>query len=67
MGSEPFEKRIEHLEKLFGKGGTHASDKVQVVEHTVAKDRKHVLDELKKVETLGGEGLMLRKPGSYVS
>ncbi|KAF8901777.1 DNA ligase/mRNA capping enzyme [Mucidula mucida] len=63
-GDDPFEKRIKHLERLFGEKGTHASDKVEVVEHIAAKSREHVLEELKKVETLGGEGLMLRKPGS---
>ncbi|KAF9020124.1 DNA ligase/mRNA capping enzyme [Hymenopellis radicata] len=63
-GNEPFEKRIKHLERLFGEEGPYESDKVKVVEHIAAKSREHVLEELKKVETLGGEGLMLRKPGS---
>ncbi|KAK7453457.1 hypothetical protein VKT23_011730 [Stygiomarasmius scandens] len=64
MGSKPFEERYAHLQKLFGEKGTHASDKVKVVEHEQAKSRQHVLDKLKEVETLGGEGLMLRKAGS---
>jgi DNA ligase 1 len=34
------------------------------VEHVEAKDKDHVLERLKEVEELGGEGLMLRKPGS---
>jgi DNA ligase 1 len=34
------------------------------VEQKEIKNRQQVLDELKAVETLGGEGLMLRKPGS---
>lgn len=63
-GSDPFEERIAHLEKLFGDGGEWHSDKVHVLEHVVVRDRQHVLDELKRVEGLGGEGLMLRKPGS---
>jgi DNA ligase-1 len=37
-----------------------------LVEHEKAKDRQHVLDKLKEIESLGGEGLMLRKPGSFV-
>jgi len=61
---EPFEDRIEFLKKLFGKDGSHASEFVVVVEHEQAKDRQHVLDKLKEVESLGGEGLMLRKPAS---
>ncbi|ESK91269.1 dna ligase [Moniliophthora roreri MCA 2997] len=63
-GNEPFEKRIEFLKKLFGKDGSHESDKVVVVEHEKAKNREHVLEKLKEIEALGGEGLMLRKPGS---
>ncbi|KAK0230154.1 DNA ligase/mRNA capping enzyme [Armillaria fumosa] len=63
-GTEPFEDRLEFLNKLFGSNGTHQSDKVNVVEHELVKDRQHVLDQLKQIESLGGEGLMLRKPGS---
>ncbi|KAF8077962.1 DNA ligase/mRNA capping enzyme [Lyophyllum atratum] len=61
---DPFEERIDFLKKTFGPGGSHASDKVNVVEHEEAKSRKHVLDKLKEIESLGGEGLMLRKPAS---
>ena len=39
---------------------------VHLVEHEAAESREHVLDKLKEVEALGGEGLMLRKPKSYV-
>ncbi|PBK63457.1 DNA ligase/mRNA capping enzyme [Armillaria solidipes] len=63
-GTEPFEDRLEFLNKLFGSNGSHQSDKVNVVEYELVKDRQHVLDQLKKIESLGGEGLMLRKPGS---
>jgi DNA ligase-1 len=67
MGDQPFEERIAHARKLFGKGGAHASlHRIKVVEQEEVKDRQHVLDKLKEVETLGGEGLMLRKPKSYV-
>lgn len=63
-GSDPFEERVDFLKKLFGPGGTHASDKIKVVEHELATSRQHVLDKLKEIESLGGEGLMLRKPAS---
>ncbi|KAK0491621.1 DNA ligase/mRNA capping enzyme [Armillaria novae-zelandiae] len=49
-GTEPFEDRLEFLNKLFGSSGTHQSDKVSVVEHELVKDRQHVLDQLKKIE-----------------
>jgi DNA ligase-1 len=64
-GDEPFEDRIEFLKKTFGPGGTHASDQIEVVGHELATSRQHVLDKLKEIEGLGGEGLMLRQPGSY--
>ncbi|KAG6850224.1 hypothetical protein H0H93_016071 [Arthromyces matolae] len=63
-GQLPFEKRIEFLKKLFGPGGDYASDIVKIVEHEKASTRQHVLDKLKEIEALGGEGLMLRKPAS---
>jgi len=55
---------MESLDKLFGPGGSHASDIVHVVEQTIATNRQHVLDQLKEIEALGGEGLMLRKAAS---
>jgi hypothetical protein len=36
------------------------------VAHEIVKDREHVLEKLKEIENLGGEGLMLRRAGSYV-
>ncbi|PPQ92560.1 hypothetical protein CVT25_010513 [Psilocybe cyanescens] len=63
-GDEPFEERYSFLQKTFGENGTHATDQICVVEHEVAQNRQHVLDKLKEVEGLGGEGLMLRKPKS---
>lgn len=62
--SEPFEDRIAFLKKTFGKGGTHEAEQIHVVEHEKAKGREHVLEKLKEIEGLGGEGLMLRKAGS---
>ncbi|KAH6891588.1 hypothetical protein BKA70DRAFT_1119873 [Coprinopsis sp. MPI-PUGE-AT-0042] len=59
-----FEKRLEILEEFFGESGSHKSDHVHIVEHEEARDKDHVLERLKEVEELGGEGLMLRKPGS---
>lgn len=57
---------MEILKKLFGPDGTHETEHIEVVEQILATNRQHVLDKLKEVEDLGGEGLMLRKPGSYV-
>ncbi|EAU82651.2 DNA ligase [Coprinopsis cinerea okayama7 len=62
--SDPFEKRLETLDALFGEGGSHKCSHVSIVEHVLAKSRDHVLEKLKEIEELGGEGLMLRKPQS---
>ena len=55
---------MAEMKKLFGPGGEHTCDEVVVVAHEQAQDRQHVLDKLKEIQELGGEGLMLRKPGS---
>ncbi|EPQ60269.1 DNA ligase/mRNA capping enzyme [Gloeophyllum trabeum ATCC 11539] len=64
MGTQPFEDRIAYLTRTFGAGGTHACKEVVVVHHERAESREHVLRRLKAVEKEGGEGLMLREPGS---
>jgi DNA ligase-1 len=59
-----FEDRVAFLQKLFGPGGKYECPEVVLVEHEKAKSRKHVLEKLKEIEELGGEGLMLRRAGS---
>lgn len=51
---------------MFGEGGTHAAEQIVVVPQEIVEDRQHVLNKLKEIENLGGEGLMLRRAGSYV-
>ena len=60
QGDLPFEKRMELLKR-------HCSDipNVVVVEQKLfSKETQTIEDLLKEVEDLGGEGLMLRQPGS---
>ncbi len=60
-----FEERIEYLSKTIKK---LKSKYVSVLEQYVCKNTTHLKKELKRVEKLGGEGLMLRQPGSnYVA
>jgi DNA ligase-1 len=54
------------LEENFGENGTQKTSQVIVVQHEQTTSRDHVLEKLKEIESLGGEGLMLRRPGSYV-
>ncbi|KAJ6577021.1 hypothetical protein DFH09DRAFT_1246347 [Mycena vulgaris] len=68
METQPFEARMDELKSLFGPRGKFKSKQIKIVKQTEARSREHVIQELKAVEALGGEGLMLRKPQSlYVS
>jgi DNA ligase-1 len=56
-----FEDRIAHLKQVLGRVNTpHA----RVLEHVPCDGFDHLRAELVRVEGLGGEGLMLRRPGS---
>ena len=61
----PFEERIEQLEERLKKAGLpHAS----ALEHIECEGLDHLEKELARIEGLGGEGVMLRQPGSqYVA
>lgn len=61
MALEPFEDRLEYCRKTFKKLGIRW---VRVLEHTVCRDKAHVLEMLDDIIEKGGEGLMLREPGA---
>jgi len=56
-----FEDRIAHAEKVIGAG---ESEFARVLEHITCDGFGHLREELARVEGLGGEGLMLRRPKS---
>jgi len=56
-----FEDRIKHAEKVLKKA---ASPHARALEHLPCNGIDHLRSELKRVESLGGEGLMLRRPKS---
>lgn len=61
----PFEERMAHLAVDIR---NWKSTFTSILEQSICKDVDHLREELKRVETLGGEGLMLRQPGSnYVA
>jgi DNA ligase-1 len=63
--SHGFEDRIKHLEDHFG---ARPWPQAKVLEHRVCTGHEDLTTELRRVEDLGGEGLMLRRPGSrYVA
>jgi hypothetical protein len=63
--SHGFEDRIKHLEDHFG---ARPWPQAKVLEHRVCTGHDDLTTELRRVEDLGGEGLMLRRPGSrYVA
>ena len=59
--SGPFEDRLQFLSMGIG---TWKSAHASIHEHTICKGVDHLISELDRITKLGGEGLMLRKPGS---
>jgi DNA ligase 1 len=56
-----FEQRLAHIEKVMTRAeAPHARH----LEHVRCEGLEHLKAELARVEALGGEGLMLRQPGS---
>ncbi|QEL15654.1 DNA ligase [Limnoglobus roseus] len=63
--AEPFEDRLQFLKASFP---GWQNSYTEVLAHAACHDTEHLRAELKRIETLGGEGLMLRQPGSkYVA
>ncbi|MCA9110355.1 MAG: DNA ligase [Planctomycetaceae bacterium] len=56
-----FEERLQFVEETVADAG---ADFVQALEHLRCETIKHLRKELERIESLGGEGLMLREPGS---
>jgi DNA ligase-1 len=56
-----FEDRIKHAENVLKKA---AAPHARFLEHVTCTGFDHLRQELKRVESLGGEGLMLRRPRS---
>ena len=59
--SEPFEQRQQELQRLLGDSQNPFAS---VIDHQPCENAEHLRQELARVEALGGEGLMLRQPGS---
>jgi DNA ligase-1 len=58
---QPFEKRIEFVESYLGE---EKPPHARAHSHERCRGVDHLREELARVEALGGEGLMLRRPGS---
>jgi len=60
-----FEDRLGSLKELLGK---HRLPFASLLDFTLCQGTDHLRSELARIEALGGEGLMLREPGSnYVA
>ena len=59
--NDPFELRLEFVRDSLRK---HGPPFAQFHEHRQCNSLEHLREELVRVESLGGEGLMLRQPGS---
>lgn len=57
----PFEDRISALQDFFRSASPEFT---QLHEHERCRGLDHLRDELARIESLGGEGLMARQPGS---
>jgi DNA ligase-1 len=58
---EPFEERIAFVEDYVKR---HKPAHLRAHAHQICRNLEHLREELTRVESLGGEGLMLRRPGS---
>lgn len=56
-----FEKRLEFANSWFLE---HPNQFVEILEQQRCEGEEHLRRKLKEIESLGGEGLMLRRPGS---
>lgn len=58
-----FRQRLSMLERAFTEENNLAF--LRLVRHTSVKDNSHVTEELKRIESLGGEGVMVKNPCSF--
>ncbi|GMF38136.1 unnamed protein product [Phytophthora lilii] len=61
LKTETFEARMEHAKSVVSAA---SSKYIEWVEHTKCKSLAHLDEVFDEVEKLGGEGLMIREPGS---
>ncbi|KPA19065.1 DNA ligase [Candidatus Magnetomorum sp. HK-1] len=59
--NEGFEKRLAFAKNWFKH---HPNPHVQFIQQEICLDQTHLRKKLKEIESKGGEGLILRKPGS---
>jgi DNA ligase-1 len=59
--SENFEKRLAFAKKWFK---NHPNPHVEIIQQEICRNQDHLKRKLKEIESKGGEGLILRKPGS---
>eukprot|EP00041_Stephanoeca_diplocostata_P020944 m.479272 g.479272 ORF g.479272 m.479272 type:complete len:202 (+) comp21698_c0_seq12:1510-2115(+) len=63
---QPFTDRLALARKAIEASTHHRlGDVVRVLEHTRCTGESHVHEELKRIEALGGEGVMLRNPTAH--
>jgi DNA ligase-1 len=60
-GGTEFEERLRTIQRIVKK---NQPPHVRAHEHSLCRDLDHLRSELARIEALGGEGLMLRQPGS---
>lgn len=58
----PFEERLQHIQETLAR---HKPAYAQYHTHEICRGVDHMRQELRRVEALGGEGLMMRRPRSH--
>jgi DNA ligase-1 len=58
----PFEERLQHIQDTLAR---HKPAYAQYHTHELCRGVDHMRQELRRVEALGGEGLMMRRPRSH--
>ena len=64
LSTSPFEARVSWIKDFVDGVVATGASHVQAVDHQRCKSTDHLRTELARVEGLGGEGLMLRRPAS---
>lgn len=58
----PFEERLSYIERYMSQ---HGPEYARYHSHELCRGVAHMREELRRVEEQGGEGLMMRRPGSH--
>lgn len=66
QSKKPYEERMKELDEMFtNPDGTPNNPVIRVAPRQICQSREHLEEALEVVSNRGGEGIILREPGSY--